>query len=124
MGTGFASPAEVFRETPLDLNRLVINHPQATFFMRAEGDAMQEDGIHEGDILVVDRALKVRDNNVVVAAVFGELVVRRVKRGGGRLRLLPAGSRARPLEVGPETAMTIWGVVTHVLHDLRVSANQ
>ena len=116
---GFPSAAEDFQEERLDLNRLVTRHPQATFFMRASGNALAEAGIRSGDILVVDRALKITDNCLVVAAAHGELIVRRVNRGSGRLRLLPADERLSPLESNQGEPVTIWGVVTHVLHDLR-----
>lgn len=118
--TGFPSPADDFAEERLDLNRLVIHHPQATFFMRAAGDALREAGIRAGDILVVDRSLRVVEGCLVVAATRGELVVRRVRRRQGRFCLIPADERLAPLDCDPETAVTIWGVVTHALHDLRI----
>ncbi|MFP4040432.1 MAG: translesion error-prone DNA polymerase V autoproteolytic subunit [Desulfosudaceae bacterium] len=118
--TGFPSPADDFTEERLDLNRLVIRHPQATFFMRATGDALREAGVRAGDILVVDRSLRVVEGCLVVAAARGELVVRRVRRRQGRLCLVSAEERLAPLDCDSETAVIIWGVVTHALRDLRV----
>ena len=65
----------------LDLNELVIKHPAATFFMRVKGDAMLDEGICSGDILVVDRALSISNHKIIVARLDGQLVVRRVLIG-------------------------------------------
>lgn len=62
---GFPSPADDFLEGSLDLNNLVIKHPEATFFARVEGDSMQDEGIAEGDILVVDKAIEPFDGCVI-----------------------------------------------------------
>jgi DNA polymerase V len=117
--TGFPSPAQDFAEGRLDLNRLVIIHPAATFFMRAAGEAMREAGIHAGDILVVDRALTAVHRDVVVAVMAGELMVRRLWRRGGEIRLMPESSTFSPLIIEPGTDLVVWGVVTYVLHCLR-----
>jgi DNA polymerase V len=117
--TGFPSPAQDFAEGRLDLNRLVVSRPAATFFMRAAGEAMHEAGIHAGDILVVDRSLTAVHRDVIVAVVDGELMVRRLWRRGGEVRLLPENSGAGPAVIRRETDLVVWGVVTYVLHCLR-----
>lgn len=117
--TGFPSPAQDFTESRLDLNRLIIAHPLATFFMRVAGDAMQAAGIHSGDILVVDRALDAGHRDVVVAVVEGELLVRRLWRRNGRIRLLTESPDTASLAITTGMELIIWGVATYVLHDLR-----
>jgi DNA polymerase V len=68
---GFPSPAEQYLEPALDLNELLVKRPAATYFVRVQGDSMTGRGIHDGDLLVVDRSLDPRDGDVVIAAVDG-----------------------------------------------------
>ena len=80
---GFPSPAEDYVETPLDLTALLIENAPATFLMRVDGDSMKDAGIFDGDLLVVDRALKPVSGRVVVVAVNGEYTVKRLRKAGG-----------------------------------------
>ena len=115
---GFPSPADDYLEGKLDLNRHLIKHPAATFFVRVSGDSMIEAGIHTGDLLVVDRSLEAVDGNVIVAALDGELTVKRLSTRGKTVRLLPANKHYEPIEIQPHQAFEIWGVVTNVIHSL------
>lgn len=114
---GFPSPAANYLEEPLDLNRLLVSHPAATFFMEAEGTAMERDGIRSGDILVVDRSLAPAEGKIVVAHVEGELLMRRLERREGRV-VLAAADPTLPLydceRLGD--ALRMFGVVTAVIH--------
>lgn len=100
------------------MNQLLVKRPAATFFVRVSGDSMIEAGIHDRDLLVVDRSLEPADGAVVIAVVNGELTVKRLRRRGERLLLLPANPRYRPLELDPEGDNQLWGVVTHAIHEL------
>ncbi|NCA72094.1 MAG: translesion error-prone DNA polymerase V autoproteolytic subunit [Sphingobacteriia bacterium] len=113
---GFPSPADDDLEGPLDLNEHLIRHPAATFFLRVQGDSMTGAGIHDGDLLVVDRALEPRSGSIVVAAVDGELTLKRLKLAGGRVWLVPENPSYAPLEVHGEMGLVVWGVVAHVVH--------
>jgi DNA polymerase V len=115
---GFPSPAGDYMEGRLDLNQHLIKHPAATFFMRVTGDSMIEAGIHSGDLLIVDRSLEPMDGNVVVAALDGELTVKRLQQRNGNVRLLPANPDYSPLEIHDQQTFEIWGVVTNVIHSL------
>ncbi len=117
VAAGFASPADDYIETPLDLNEYLIQHPAATFFLRVAGDSMLGAGIHDGDMLVVDRALEAQDGKIVIAAVNGELTVKRLSMSNGkRVNLLPENSDYPAIPITPETDFVIWGVVTNVIH--------
>jgi DNA polymerase V len=118
VSAGLPSPAEDYIEGRLDLNRHLIKHPAATFFVRVAGDSMIGSGIHPGDILVVDRALEPQDSNVVIAVVDGELTVKRISQRGGKLFLLPDNQAYKPLEILEEMEFEVWGVVTSVIHNL------
>lgn len=115
---GFPSPADDYIEGKLDLNRHLIKHPAATFFVRVTGDSMLDAGIHSSDILIVDRSLEAIDGNVIVAALDGELTVKRLYKRNNVLRLLPANKNYQPIEIQAQQSFEIWGVVTNVIHAL------
>lgn len=118
VSAGFPSPAEDYIEGRLDLNKHLIKHPAATFFVRVAGDSMIGSGIHPNDILVVDRALEPLDSNVIIAILDGELTVKRISQRAGRLYLVPDNLRYQPLEILEDMEFEVWGVVTAVIHNL------
>ncbi|MBF0284103.1 MAG: translesion error-prone DNA polymerase V autoproteolytic subunit [Magnetococcales bacterium] len=119
---GFPSPADDFIERRIDLNEHLILHREATFFMRVEGNSMEGAGIHDGDLLVVDRAATAVSGSVVVAVVDGGFTVKRLLREGGRCRLQAAHPAYPEMEIGPERELTLWGVVRWAIH--RVEAER
>jgi len=115
---GFPSPADDFIDKRLDLNEHLIQHPAATFFVRAVGDSMLGAGIHNGDLLIVDRAVEAQVGKTIIAAVHGELTVKRLERKGDRLLLVPANPDYPSIDVTDGEGFEIWGVVTFVVHNL------
>ncbi len=115
---GFPSPADDYIEGRLDLNRHLIKHPAATFYVRVTGDSMTGAGIHSGDLLIVDRSLEPSDGHVVVAVLDGDLTVKRLQKRNGSLRLLSENPNYQPIEVTEQQTIEIWGVVTSVIHAL------
>lgn len=113
---GFPSPAEDEIEKKLDLNELLIRHPAATFFLRVSGSSMVKAGIHDRDILIVDRSLEPTHGKIVVAALNGELTVKRLQLNNGRVFLIAENDSFRPIEVTEGVELCIWGVVTNVIH--------
>jgi DNA polymerase V len=116
--SGFPSPADSYIEPSLDLNQQLIRHPSATFIMRVQGDSMESAGIQEGDLLVVDRALQPIPGKVVIAAVDGELTVKRLMQYSGQFWLQPDNPSYRPIALNDENECFVWGVVAHVIHSL------
>ena len=116
VSAGFPSPAEDYLDRALDLNELLISNPAATFYVRASGDSMRDAGIQTGDLLIVDRAIEPRPGKIVIAAVDGELTVKRLRTKDGRLYLAPENPAYPNIEVSPEASFEIWGVVTCVIH--------
>ena len=116
---GFPSPAEDYVEGSLDLNEHLIEHREATFFVRVKGQSMTGAGIADGDLLVVDRSLEAGDGDIVVAVVDGELTVKRLSRRSGRVRLLAEHPGFAPSEFRDGQELTVWGVVTSVVHRIR-----
>lgn len=118
VSAGFPSPADDYVENSLDLNKHLINHPAATFFVKVKGDSMIDAGIHSGDILIVDRSLEATDKRVVIAVVDGELTVKRIRKVEGKIFLIPENRDHHPTEITAEMDFSIWGVVTNVIHAL------
>ena len=116
VAAGFPSPAEGFLDKRLDLNELVVRHPEATFFVRVSGHSMTGAHIQSGDILVVDRSIEAHDGHVVVAVLDGEFTVKRLYRRNGRCVLQPENRAYRPMPIDPEQEFEVWGVVTHVIY--------
>jgi|LakMenEpi03Aug12_release.lakeMendotaPanAssembly.Ray.scaffolds.fasta_scaffold290141_2 DNA polymerase V len=114
---GFPSPADDHLQLPLDLNQLLIKNHPATFFLRVKGTAMLASGIHDGDILIVDRSVTATNGKVVVAAVDGELIVRRFQKQEGGIHLI-ADDSAAPINLNENESVEIWGVATSVVHHL------
>lgn len=114
---GFPSPAEDYIEGKLDLNKHLIKHPAATFFVRVTGDSMIGAGIHPGDILIVDRSLEPADKKVVIAVVDGELTVKRLRMIDDGVFLVPENGHYEPIRIDGQE-VEIWGVVTNVIHKL------
>lgn len=118
VSAGFPSPADDYLEGRLDLNEYLVRNPSSTFFLRVTGDSMIEAGIHSGDILIVDRSLTPRSGSIVIAAIDGELVVKRLKITNNKIYLIPENRQYEPIEIKSEMNFEVWGVVTSVIHSL------
>lgn len=108
---GFPSPGDDHIERILDINDLVVKNPASTFFVRVEGDSMIGIGIFSNDVLVVDRSITPKDGVVVVAAVYGEMVVKRLVKRGETHVLMSENENYKPIEVSENDDCFIWGVV-------------
>ena len=113
---GFPSPAEDYLDKKIDLNKELIQHPAATFFVRVSGDSMRDAGIHSGDMLIVDRAIKPGNKKVVVALLNGEFTVKRLLKKGNKIELVAENPEYETITVTEDSDFEIWGVVTNVIH--------
>lgn len=118
VAAGFPSPADDEMADKLDLNELLIKRPTATFFLRVAGSSMIKAGIHHNDILIVDRSIEPTSGKIVIAAVNGELTVKRLYQNGKTLQLLPENDAFPPIDIIEGVELHIWGVVTNVIHPL------
>lgn len=108
---GFPAPGDDMVERPLDLNDLMIDNPTSTFFVRVSGDSMEGARIFDGDILVVDRSVQAAPEMIVVAAVYGEMVVKRLRKVRGQLALCSEQEGYEPIAIDDTDGCFIWGVV-------------
>lgn len=115
---GWPSPAEDYIDAEVDLHKFVVRNQIATFFMHASGESMLGAGIHDGDLLVVDRSVNAYSGAVIIAALDGELTVKRFVVRGNRTFLQPENERFKSVEVTGREDFEVWGVVTYVLHKL------
>lgn len=118
VSAGFPSPADDFMEGTLDFNQYLVRHPAATFCVRVSGNSMIGAGIFQNDILVVDRSIKPGHGHVVIAALDGDLTVKRLMRESGRFYLFADNESFKPIEIKDGDDLHVWGVATHVIHAL------
>ena len=113
---GFPNPANDHVEREIDLNRELVDHPAATFFMRVEGHSMTGAGIHDGDILVIDKSLDPVPGKIVIAVLDGEFTVKRLVKERGRTLLRAEAPGIPDIHVKPDQQFDVWGVVTYSIH--------
>lgn len=110
---GFPSPAEDYIEGRIDLNKDLIKHPLATFYVRVIGDSM-ETVICSGDLLIVDRMPETRDRDIVIARLGSELCVKRLRiLDDGAVWLFSENVNYQPIKIALEDDFEIWGKVLH-----------
>lgn len=102
----------------LDLNEHLTGNSDNIFCIRVEGESMIGAGICDNDILVVDRSIEPTDGKIVIASLNSELTVKRLKRTGDQIILMPANPTYSPIIVTKDIDFKIWGVVVHIIHSL------
>ncbi len=121
---GFPSPAQDYINEYIDLNRELVPHPAATFYGRVSGDSMIEEGIEQGDLLVIDRSLEPADGDLAVCCLDGEFTLKRIKLTPGAIWLIPSNESFDPILVTPDQRFEVWGVVTHTIKNNRRPASR
>jgi DNA polymerase V len=122
MPGGFPSPAEPWREQPLDLHALLMPHPEATFFLRMQGPAMRDAGVSDGDILIIDRTFLPAQGSIVTIVLNRKLLVRRIFFTPNGIVLRSGHVRYPTFRVQPSMQYELWGVVIFAIHPLAEQA--
>ena len=112
---GFPSPAEDFMDVALDLNRELVKNPSSTFFARVKGDSMIDDGIGDGDMLIIDKAAEPVDGCLAVCFVDGEFTLKRYLNKGDHAILMPANKHYKPIRVDADNQFALWGIVKYLI---------
>ena len=115
VAAGFPSPADDYAASGLDLNRELIKNPASTFYARVSGLSMIDEGINDGDLLVIDKSIEPYDGCLAVCYIDGEFTVKRIERHADHTLLIAANPKFKPLRITPDNNFTIWGVVTYVI---------
>ena len=116
---GFPSPAEGYEEERIDINDIIITNPPSTFYVRVKGNSMIDANIHDGDILVVDKSLEARHNDIVIAVVDGEFTVKTLFKQDNILKLIPANNEFSDILFNEGQELQIWGVVCYIIYKVR-----
>ena len=116
---GFPSPADDHLDDALDLNKLLVTKPAATYYIRAAGDSMADAGIQSGDILVVDRSIESKHHDIVIAMVDGGFTVKRLYMREGVIKLLPENQSKQYPPIEFTDGCEIWGVVSGVVRKIQ-----
>lgn len=114
---GFPSPAQDYLEQAIDLNKELIRHPASTFYGRVVGDSMRDEGIEEGDILVIDKSLELMDGDLAVCCLDGDFTLKRVKIEKDVIWLVPSNPDYQPIMVTKYDEFTTWGIVTYTIKE-------
>lgn len=117
--SSYGNPAEDYVEKTIDLNELCIQHPAATFFVRVQGESMSGAGIYPGDVLVVDRSLRAKHGDIIIASLETEMTVKQLHLTPLPVRLLPRNSAYPPITIEGDMVMEVFGVVTNVIRSLK-----
>ena len=107
----------------LNLHDYLVKHPSATFCVKAIGDSMIDAGIKSSDVMVVDRALTPKNNDIILAIINGEFTVKRIKKNDNELYLMPANENYHPMKITKDMDFQVWGVVTFIIHKANASTS-
>lgn len=112
VAAGFPSPADDYIETSIDLNKELIRHPFATFYVRASGDSMIDAGIKPNATLIVDRAIETKSGDIVIARIGDEMCVKELFIDDeGNVFLMPKNQNYKPIVIDENMDFEIWGKV-------------
>lgn len=115
VAAGFPSPAEEYIEAKIDLNRELVRNPASTFYARVSGISMVDDGIDDGDLLVIDKSIEPYQGCLVVAHLDGEFTLKRIRFESDAAWLIPANEKYKPIKITEDNEFVVWGVVRYLI---------
>lgn len=115
ISAGFPSPADDFTDKAIDLNKEYIKDADATFYGRVDGFSMKDAGIHDGDLLIIDRSIEPKNGKIAVCYLDGGYTVKRIKIEKNIIWLLAENKKYEPIKVTEDNEFIIWGIVTTVI---------
>lgn len=119
VAAGFPSPADDFIEMEINLQDYIVKNKEATFCVKVEGTSMTKAGINSGDIMIVDRSLHPKHNDIVLAVIDGEFTVKRIAVNENSLYLMPENDNFSPIKITTAMNFQVWGIITHIIHKAR-----
>ena len=115
VSAGFPSPANDFKELRISIDQEVVRNEEATFYARVSGVSMQEAGLDDGDLLVIDRSLEPQNDKIAVCFIDGSFTVKRLKVDVDCVYLMSENKNYKPIKVSEGDELLIWGIVTYVV---------
>ena len=116
VSAGFPSPADDHTEENIDLNEHLISNPFSTFFLRVTGDSMINAGIKDKDLIIVDKSLRARPGNIIIAMIDGEFTIKRLSIKNDELYLKAENHNYPDFSFKNHIDVQIWGVVIYSIH--------
>ena len=118
ISAGFPSPADDFKEIRISLDNELVKNKEATFYARVCGESMENAGLSNGDLIIIDRSLQEENNKIAVCFLDGEFTVKRIIKKGEKLFLKPENKRYKQVEINENNELLIWGIVTYVIKSI------
>lgn len=115
ISAGFPSPADDFKEIRISLDRELVRNEESTFYARVSGNSMEDAGLSDGDLIVIDRSIHPENNKIAVCFLDGEFTVKRISKKGNKLYLKPENKNYDVIEINADNEFLIWGIVTFVI---------
>lgn len=115
ISAGFPSPADDFKEMRISLDEELVKNTDSTFFARVSGNSMEDAGLSDGDLLIIDRSLEVEINRIVVCFIDGDFTIKRIMKKNGNLFLKAENKNYKPIKIEEENKLQVWGIVTYVI---------
>ena len=119
ISAGFPSPATDYMDLSLDLNTELVKNPEATFYGRVKGYSMRDEGVLDGDVLVIDRSIAPSSGVMAVCYLDGAFTLKKIEQRCGRTFLMPANPNFKPIEITESNELIVWGVVTYVIKKIK-----
>lgn len=114
---GFPSPAQDYLTESIDLNKTLIRHTETTFYAKVSGDSLNDIGISDGDIVIIDKSLEAQNGDYVAAFIDGEFTLKQFKldEANNCAWLVPANKKYNPIKVTEDNDFMVWGVITSAI---------
>ena len=119
VSAGFPSPADDFKEIRISLDKELVKNKEATFYARVSGNSMENAGLSDGDLIVIDRSLNPENNKIAVCFIEGDFTVKRIIKKGRELYLKPENKNYKKIIIKEEDQLMIWGIVTYVIKKIK-----
>ena len=115
ISAGFPSPADDFKEIRISLDKELVKNTESTFYARVCGDSMENAGLSDGDLIVIDRSLDHENKKIAVCYLEGEFTVKRIIKKKNKIYLKPENKNYKEIEIKDGDELIIWGIVTYVI---------
>lgn len=119
VSAGFPSPADDFKEMRISLDKELVKNKESTFYARINGNSMENAGLEDGDLIIIDRSLSSENNKIAVCFIDGEFTVKRIVKKNGKIYLKPENNAYESIEIKEENNLILWGIVTYVIKSLK-----
>lgn len=115
ISAGFPSPADDFKEIRISLDKELVKNSESTFYARVSGDSMENGGLSDGDLIIIDKSINPENKKIAVCYVDGEFTVKRIVKKNEKLYLKPENNNYNEIEINEDNQLIIWGIVTYVI---------